>query len=69
MVISKDPLSEHVPLQRPIKGEDQGAIMTQYSMDPLAKLGLLKMDFLGLANLTILSLTRDLVRQNRGGRY
>ena len=66
VVISKDPLSEHVPLQRPIKGEDQGAIMTQYSMDPLAKLGLLKMDFLGLANLTILSLTRDLVRQNRG---
>ena len=66
VVVSKEPLSEYVPLQRPVKNDDQGAIMTQYSMDPLAKLGLLKMDFLGLANLTILGLTRDLVRQTRG---
>jgi DNA polymerase-3 subunit alpha len=66
VVISKEPLAEHVPLQRPTKSDDQGAIMTQYPMEPLAKLGLLKMDFLGLANLTILSMTRDLVRQTRG---
>ena len=66
VVISKEPLSEYVPLQHPVKNDDQGATMTQYSMDPLAKLGLLKMDFLGLANLTILGLTRDLARQTRG---
>jgi DNA polymerase-3 subunit alpha len=65
VMISKDPLTEYVPLQRPIKGDDQGAVMTQYSMGPLAKLGLLKMDFLGLSNLTILSIARDLVQQTR----
>ena len=66
VVISKEPLSEYVPLQQPVKSDAQGATMTQYSMDPLAKLGLLKMDFLGLANLTILSLARDLARETRG---
>ena len=66
VVISKEPLSENVPLQRSVKGESQGAVMTQYAMEPLAKLGLLKMDFLGLANLTILSMTQKLVHQTRG---
>jgi DNA polymerase-3 subunit alpha len=40
--------------------------MTQYSMDPVAKLGLLKMDFLGLTNLTILDRAVKLVDKNRG---
>ena len=40
--------------------------MTQFSMDPIAKLGLLKMDFLGLANLTILRRAMDLVASNGG---
>ena len=66
VVISEDPLVEHVPLQRPVKSDQQAIAMTQYSMEPLAKLGLLKMDFLGLANLTILSMTRDLVKSSRG---
>ena len=66
VVISKQPLYEYVPLQQPIKSDEQGSTMTQYAMEPVAKLGLLKMDFLGLANLTILSLTRDLVRHTRG---
>ena len=66
VVISKDPLSERVPLQRPIKSNEQGATMTQYSMEPLAKLGLLKMDFLGLSNLTTLSMARNLVRERTG---
>ena len=66
VVISKEALSEYVPLQHPVKNDDPDATMTQYSMEPLAKLGLLKMDFLGLANFTILSLTRDLVRRIRG---
>ncbi len=66
VVISEDPLVEQVPLQRPVKGDENAIAMTQYSMGPLAKLGLLKMDFLGLANLTILSMTRDLVKRSRG---
>jgi DNA polymerase-3 subunit alpha len=38
--------------------------MTQFSMDDIARIGLLKMDFLGLANLTILGKARDIIRQN-----
>ena len=35
--------------------------MTQFSMDPIAEMGLLKMDFLGLSNLTIIDKTRRLI--------
>ena len=64
VVISKEPLTEVVPLQRPVKGE--GATnMTQFPMEPLAHLGLLKMDFLGLANLTILSKTLTTLARSR----
>ena len=66
VVISKEPLDDIVPLQRPIKGDDEGVTMTQYAMDPIAALGLLKMDFLGLANLTILAKARDLIADSRG---
>src|SRR6266508_2279698 len=51
VVISRDPLMEHVPV---MKREADGAIITQYEMNGVAKLGLLKMDFLGLRNLTVL---------------
>ena len=64
VVISRDSLTHHVPLQRASKGED--AIMTQYPANTLAKIGLLKMDFLGLANLTILGRTIEIIRQARG---
>ncbi|HEV3312401.1 MAG TPA: DNA polymerase III subunit alpha [Chloroflexota bacterium] len=50
IVISADPLAKHVPLYRVPKGE---AVTTQYAMSPLEKLGLLKMDFLGLTTLTV----------------
>ena len=66
VVISEEPLDEVVPLQRPIRGDDNGVIMTQYAMEPIAALGLLKMDFLGLVNLTILAKTRDLIAKNKG---
>ncbi len=66
VVISADPLEEHIPLQRPVRDEESGTPMTQFSMDPIAKLGLLKMDFLGLANLTILRRAMDLVAANGG---
>lgn len=64
VVISRDPLTHHVPLQRASRGED--ALMTQYPMNALAKIGLLKMDFLGLANLTILGRAVDVIRRTRG---
>src|SRR6266571_2244335 len=51
VVIARDPLVETVPIMR---READGAIITQYEMNGVAKLGLLKMDFLGLRNLTVL---------------
>ena len=66
VVISKEPLSEYVPLQRPVKGDDQGISMTQYAMEPIARLGLLKMDLLGLANLSILSKAIEIIAQHGG---
>ncbi len=52
IVISKDPLTKIVPLQNPPKGN--GEIITQYGMHAVEGLGLLKMDLLGLKNLTII---------------
>ncbi|XOA42944.1 MAG: DNA polymerase III subunit alpha [Candidatus Nealsonbacteria bacterium] len=58
VVISKDPLDNIVPLQHPT--QDDTSIVTQYEMHAVEDLGLLKMDFLGLKNLTIIedTLTR-----------
>ncbi len=68
VVISQEPLDDIVPLQRPTRSTDDGAgvAMTQYAMDPCAELGLLKMDFLGLANLSILARARDLIAETQG---
>lgn len=63
VVISKEPLTHYVPLQRVTKGSEQFITMTQFSMDSVARLGLLKLDFLGLANLTILSNTIDTINK------
>ncbi len=60
VVISRDPLTEHVPLQ----AGSEGLALTQYPMEVLEQLGLLKMDFLGLRNLTIIQETiRHLERE------
>jgi len=53
VVISKDPLAESVPLYR----SSEGLPVTGYEMGILEKIGLLKMDFLGLSNLTVLART------------
>lgn len=66
VVISKEPLTRYVPLQRASKGNGEATSMTQFSMENIARIGLLKMDFLGLANLTILSKVREIIYQNRG---
>jgi DNA polymerase-3 subunit alpha len=63
VVISREPLTELMPLQ---KATNSDALMTQYEMHGIEALGLLKFDFLGLSNLTILRQAVDLVRQERG---
>ncbi len=66
VVIARDPLIGTVPLQKPVRGEDDSTMMTQYNMEEIAQIGLLKMDFLGLANLNILGKAIDEIRVNRG---
>jgi len=64
VVISKDPLDELIPLQHPSQSEQN--IITQYEMHAIEDLGLLKMDFLGLRNLTIIEDTLARVYKVRG---
>ncbi len=64
VVISKEPLVEYAPLQKATKGEL--AINTQYDMGSLESIGLLKMDFLGLSNLTIIKNTMRIVKKVYG---
>jgi len=66
VVISKEPLTQYVPLQRPTRGNEGAIAMTQFSMEAIAKIGLLKMDILGLVNLTILGKAKDIIAQTRG---
>jgi DNA polymerase-3 subunit alpha len=62
VVISPVPLRELVPLYR----TNQEEIVTQYDMGGLEKLGLLKMDFLGLKTLTLIRNALDLIEKHRG---
>ncbi len=62
VVISKDPIVEHAPLTRASKG----GVATQYSMTPIEELGLLKFDFLGLSNLTIIKNTLRIIKKVYG---
>ena len=71
VVIAREPLIENVPLQRPARAEDDddSAIpMTQWAMNQCAAIGLLKMDFLGLTNLTILEAAVAIVEDETGER-
>ena len=67
VVITKDPLIMNVPVQH--AGPDDDTIISQYSLHPIEDLGLLKMDFLGLRNLTVLEQTIEIVRKARGKVY
>lgn len=62
VVISDKPLSEYVPLYK----TSDGQITTGYSMNAIAKIGLLKMDFLGLRTLTVISQAVKLIKEIRG---
>lgn len=61
VVISKDPLTDHIPLQ---KNDD--VVTTQFPMGTVEELGLLKMDFLGLRNLSIIHEAVKIVEQSTG---
>jgi DNA polymerase-3 subunit alpha len=65
VVISRDLLTNYVPLQMAGKG-GQRVIMTQFHMGNIAHLGLLKMDLLGLSNLTILDGAKKIIEQSQG---
>ena len=63
VVMSAEPLIDIVPL---MKSEDDGAIITQFDQPPLESLGLLKMDFLGLRNLTVIQDALNSIELNTG---
>ncbi len=63
VVIANRPLQEYVPLQH-VKGKSE--VITQWAMNDVEAAGLLKMDFLGLRNLTILAKSIELIRQMTG---
>ncbi len=66
VVIAPEPLVNFVPLQRPSSGDEAALPTTQFAMNDVARLGLLKMDFLGLTNLTILGLAVKVIRETCG---
>ncbi|RJQ09787.1 MAG: DNA polymerase III subunit alpha [Dehalococcoidia bacterium] len=71
VVISREPLVEVVPLQRATKkdaDDETGVPTTQYAMAEIEKIGLLKIDYLGLTNLTILGKAIEEIERRRGER-
>jgi len=68
VVITKDPLTRYLPVQRkPEAGGDPASapVVTQFEMHGVEELGLLKMDFLGLRNLDVISDTMAMVRASK----
>jgi DNA polymerase-3 subunit alpha len=63
VVIADRPLVEYVPLQR-VTGKEE--VITQWSMNDVERAGLMKMDFLGLRYLTIVSKTIEIIERTRG---
>lgn len=63
VIIARDPLTQHAPLQRESSGTK---LLIQYGMRQAEAVGLMKMDFLGLANLSILGRAVETIRVSRG---
>ncbi len=63
VIIAPEPMTNFTALQHPPK--DSEAIITQYSADPLEDLGLLKMDFLWLRNLTIIKRAQKIIKNSK----
>ena len=69
VVITKEPITEYMPLQwatKSIGKKEEQALVTQYDMRSVEALGLLKMDILGLRNLTTIEKTLELIEKNYG---
>lgn len=74
VVISDRPLVDYLPLHRPTRGggddgDGPALSVTQFDMNDVEALGLLKVDFLGLATLTVLRRAADLIERHHGVRY
>src|SRR5438132_920806 len=68
VLIAPEPLVSFLPLQRPSAGDPNSLPTTQFGMWDVAELGLLKMDFLGLTNLTILGTAVQVIEQVHGAK-
>ena len=68
VIVSDVPLVEYTPMNRPTRGGEGSEIgvVTQYAMEELDELGLLKIDFLGLSTLTVMRRACELIRQRHG---
>jgi len=64
VLITKNPLTDHVPIQ--FASTSDKSLVSQYSLHPIEDLGLLKMDFLGLSNLTIIEAAIQIIKNTRG---
>src|SRR5690606_14240733 len=65
VIMSSEPLTDHIPIMR---RDSDGAIITQFDYPTCETLGLLKMDFLGLRNLTIIDDCLKLIEANTGNK-
>jgi DNA polymerase-3 subunit alpha len=68
VIVADKPLVEYTPLHRPTKG-NEGGVVTQYTMEVLESIGLLKIDFLGLSTLTIMRKACELITSRYGIHY
>ena len=69
VVVTDEPLTEYLPIQRkPESGQDpaEAPVVTQYEMGPVEDLGLLKLDFLGLRNLDVISDALEIIKRTQG---
>jgi len=71
VVISDKPIIEYLPLHRPTSGSEETPIktVTQFEMGILEKLGMLKVDFLGLITLTVMARCCELIEKRHGIHY
>jgi len=72
VVITDKPITEYIPLHRPTKGAGEDSpisAVTQFEMEILESLGLLKVDFLGLRTLTIMARACEYIRQRHGVQF
>ncbi len=69
VIITDEPITEYIPLHRPTRGGTEDgpiAAVTQFEMQVLESLGLLKIDFLGLSTLTVMARACELIKERHG---